>query len=125
MTESRARNFVSNVNNHTLHDFYLSIKRRRHVKNEVIKNNLECVFPSTKNVTNTNVFQTRVRRMRLLPMLLEKISFKEFEEKVGKSNVANFDVDLETQNDEACQVASEIWLDLLNDNEVDNADSTL
>ena len=40
--------------------------------------------------------------MRLLPMLLETSSFKEFEEKVGKSNIENFDVDSEIQNDEAC-----------------------
>ena len=63
--------------------------------------------------------------MRLLPMLLETNSFKEFEEKVGKSNIANFEFDSEIQNDEACEVASEMWLELLNDDEVDNVDSTL
>ena len=62
--------------------------------------------------------------MRLLPMLLETSSFKEFEEKVGKSNIENFDVNLKIQNDKGCQVASEIYLDLLNNKEFDNVDST-
>ena len=95
------------------------------MKSEVIKNNLECFFPSTKNVTNNNAFQTRVRHMGLLSMLLETSYSKNSEKKFGKSNIANFDVDVEIQNDESCEVASEIWLDLLNNNEVDSSDSTL
>ena len=61
--------------------------------------------------------------MILLPMLLETTSFKECDENFGKSNIANFDVDSEMQSDEACQVASEIWSDLLNSNDVEKVDS--
>ena len=125
MTESRAGNFVSSANNHTLYGIFLSIKTHGHVKSEVIKNNLERIFTSTKNVSENNSFQTRVRRMRLLPVLLNTNSFKEFEEKVGKSNIATFDVDSETFCDEACEVASDIWLDLLNSNKDNNEDSML
>ena len=84
MNKASARNSISNVNNHALCDGCLSIKRHGHVKSEVIKNNLEYFFPSTENVTNNNAFQTRVRHMRLLPMLLETSYSKNSEKKLVK-----------------------------------------
>ena len=120
MTETRSGNFISNVSNRTLYDVCLSIKRHGHVKNKVIKSNIECNFPSTKNVSKNDVFQASVTCMRLLPVLLETASFKEFEEKVGKINIANFDVDSKMKSDKACEVASDVLLDLLNSNHGNN-----
>ena len=125
MTKIRAGSFVSNAKNQSLHGICLSIKRHGHVKSEVIKNNLKRIFPSTKNVSKNNVFQTRIKNMRSLPVLLNTNSFKEFKEKVGKSNIATFDVDAETFCDETHGVTSDIWLDLLNNNQDNNEDLTL
>ena len=61
--------------------------------------------------------------MRLLLVLLETSSFKEFEEKIGKSNIKHFYIGSEIQKDEACEVSSKIWLDSLSDDEFDNVDS--
>ena len=48
--------------------------------------------------------------MRSFPVVLNSNSYKEFEEKVGKSNIATFDVDAKTFDDQAHKVASDTLL---------------
>ena len=110
MTESRVGNFVSNASNRDLHCACLLIKRHGRAKIKVIKNNLERVLPSIKNISKNSVLQTRVRCMRSLHIILKTNFFKQFKEKVGTSNVVTFDVDAETFDDEACKVSSDICL---------------
>ena len=121
---SRTGSYIKGTNRRAMFDICSYQKTKGRVPSSYIRHVLQRIFPIDKNVTKQDVYYMRLRCRRLLPLLASDQSFEEFEKVVSDSDIPH-DYRYNTiidNDDEACAVAKDIWIDFLNEDST-NCDS--
>ena len=114
---TRTGSYIKGTNRRAMHDICNYQKKKSRVPSSHIRHVLQRIFPNDKNVTKHDVYYMRLRCRRLLPLLASDQSFEEFERVVSDSDIPH-DYRYNTiidNDDEACVVAKDIWIDFLNE----------
>ena len=91
------------------------------ISREAILTQLRVAWPKHKPITKQDVFYTRVKCLRLLPLIRETKDFEEFSKKAQESKLlGGIDDEIDVNDDEAYELAHSACAELLEKKTVDS-----
>jgi len=127
MVRSRSGLYVKNVSDTAIFTLCNMLKHNSggRLKTVTIKSILQPIWPINKNISKHDIFNVRLRIRRLLPRLEKCDTFESFQKSINTSQLL---AGLDSENmsdDEAYDMATLVWKELLNKGGDNSSDSLL
>lgn len=123
MVRNRSGKYVSQISEYATWTLCSLLHVNQRLSSSTIKSILKRNFPTNKNITKHDVFNTRVRCKRLIPTYLQSNKdFQKFDTALKSSKLPQ-GIDSDTiTDDEAVEMIHEIWSSMINDHEMEDSD---
>ena len=125
LSRSRSRKYVQGISENALFTLCNMLKHNRRLKAASIKSVLTPIWPTNKNISKYDVFNIKRKIKLILPKLQKYDSFELFQKNINTSTLFDGIDDCNMSDDDAINMATEIWSNLFNGREEDGSDSLL
>ncbi len=111
----RSGHFIDSIPQNVMFTLCNYLENSGRLSSDVMKRVLEPVMPCSKNLTNKDLFNVRVRVMRLLPSFCScNGDYSEFKSTInGKEILDGIENDVSINDDETLELAQSIWIDVM------------
>ena len=95
-------------------------RSKKKIASSTIKNIISPHFPSTKNITKHDVFNIQVKLRKMMRTADANDSFEDFKAKFNRNAIFDDINEMCVTDDDACAVALDTWMSLMNNDEDDS-----
>ena len=119
MSRSRSGKYVQGISDNALFVLCNMFKSNGRLKSNCIKSILTPIWPTNKNISKSDVFNIRKKIISILPNLEKYNTFELFQKNVNTSTLLEGIDDCNMSDDDAINMATEVWKNLINGKDED------